>query len=191
MEQPTNQYEEVRRQKLQKLRELGVDPYGGRVEGIQSLAAIRALHQPAFGQDGGPVVKAAGRIISYNDRGKLIFLRLRDSSGELQVAIDKRRVSERDWQIIGLTDLSDQIVAEGKLGATKTGEVTIWATAVTPASKSLFPPPEKWHGLTDVELRYRQRYVDLFTNPEVMRVLKLRSQVVAEVRNYLTKLGYI
>ncbi len=151
-----------------------------------------ALHKPEFGQDGGPVVKPAGRVIGYNDRGKLIFIRLRDSTGELQVAVDKRRVSERDWQIVGLIDLGDQIVAEGKLGATKTGEVTVWANGVMiPAAKSLLPPPEKWQGLTDVELRYRQRYVDLFTNPDVMRVLKLRSEVVAEIRRYMTGLGYM
>ena len=191
MEPTTNQYEDVRRQKLAKLRELGVDPYGGRVEGIVPLADIRGRHQPEFGQDGGPVVKAAGRVIGYNDRGKLVFIRLRDGGAELQVAVDKRRVSDKDWQVVGLIDLGDQIVATGPLGATKTGEITVWASGIAPSSKSLLPPPEKWHGLTDVELRYRQRYVDLFTNPEVMKLLKLRSTIVAEIRRYMTDRGYI
>jgi len=190
MEQPTNQYEQERRQKMQRLRELGVDPYGGRVEGVQSLSAVRTLHKPEFGQDGGPVVKVAGRMVFVRDMGKLWFVRLRDETGELQIALDKKRLSEQDWNVVKLLDLGDQIVAEGPLGATKTGEVTIWTKGLTIASKSLMPPPEKYQGLTDVEIRYRQRYVDLFTNPDVMRVLKLRSEVVAEIRRYMTGLGY-
>ncbi|HWE03906.1 MAG TPA: amino acid--tRNA ligase-related protein [Tepidisphaeraceae bacterium] len=190
MEQPANQYEQERRQKMQKLRELGVDPFGGRVEGVQSLAAVRSLHKPEFGQDGGPIVKVAGRMVFVRDMGKLWFVRLRDETGELQIALDKKRLSEREWNVVKLLDLGDQIVAEGPLGATKTGEVTIWTKLLTIASKSLLPPPEKYQGLTDVEIRYRQRYVDLFTNPDVMRVLKLRSEVVAEIRRYMTNLGY-
>jgi lysyl-tRNA synthetase class 2 len=190
MEQPTNQYEQERRQKMQRLRELGVDPFGGRVEGVQSLFSVRALHKPEFGQDGGPAVKVAGRMVFVRDMGKLWFVRLRDETGELQIALDKKRLSEQDWNVVKLLDLGDQIVAEGPLGATKTGEVTIWTKGLTIASKSLLPPPEKYQGLTDVEIRYRQRYVDLFTNPDVMRVLKLRSEVVAEIRRYMTGLGY-
>ncbi|HET6249778.1 MAG TPA: lysine--tRNA ligase [Tepidisphaeraceae bacterium] len=191
MEQPINQYEKERREKLAKLRdELKVDPYGGRVAGVQSLAAVRAQHKSDFGQDGGPVVKTAGRLVFIRDMGKLQFVRLRDETGELQIALDKKRLSEADWNVAKLIDLGDQIVIEGPLGQTKTGEVTVWAKTLSMSAKSLLPPPEKWSGLTDVELRYRQRYVDLFTNPEVMRVLKLRSAVVAEVRRYLTDLGY-
>lgn len=191
MEPTTNQYEQERRQKMQRLRELGVDPFGGRVEGVQSLAAVRALHKPEFGQDGGPVVKVAGRLVFIRDMGKLWFVRLRDETGELQVALDKKRLSEADWNVVKLLDLSDQIVAQGPLGATKTGEVTVWAKSVTISAKSLLPPPAKWEGLSDVESRYRQRYVDLFTNPAVMRVLKLRSEVVAEIRRYMTERGYV
>jgi len=191
MEPSTNQYEQERRQKMQRLRELGIDPFGGRVEGVGPLAAIRSLHKPEFGQDGGPVVKAAGRIVFVRDMGKLWFVRLRDDSGELQIALDKKRLGENIWPIVKLLDLGDQIVAEGALGATKTGEVTVWARGVTVAAKSLMPPPDKWSGLSDVELRYRQRYVDLFTNPQVMRTLKLRSEVVAEIRRYMSDRGFI
>ena len=176
---------------MAKLRELGVDPFGGRTEGIQSLAAVRALHKPEFGQDGGPTVKVAGRLVFIRDMGKLQFVRLRDETGELQIALDKKRLSEADWNVAKLLDLGDQIVIEGPLGQTKTGEVTVWAKSLSIASKSLLPPPEKWSGLTDVELRYRQRYVDLFTNPDVMRVLRLRSEVVAEIRRYMTERGYL
>jgi len=187
----SNLYEQERRQKCEKLRELGVDPYGARVEGVKPLDAIRALHAPDMGQDGGPIVKCAGRIMLARDMGKLAFLTLRDESGDLQVAIDKKRVSERDWQVFKLLDLGDQIVVEGKLGATKKGEVTIWATNVAMAAKSLLPPPAKWEGLSDVELRYRQRYVDLWANPRVMRTLRMRMRIVDEVRRYLADRGFI
>jgi lysyl-tRNA synthetase class 2 len=116
---------------------------------------------------------------------------LRDETGDLQVAIDKKRVGESEWKAHDLIDLGDRIVVTGKLGATKTGEVTVWATNLAFASKALLPPPAKWEGLSDVELRYRQRYVDLWANPEVMRTLKLRMRVVGEVRAFLKGKGYL
>lgn len=189
MEEST--YEQQRREKLQKLRELGVDPYGGRTQGIQSLVEVRALHKPEFGQDGGPICTASGRIMFRKNFGKLSFMTLRDETGDLQIAIDKKRVSERDWKVNDLIDLGDRIVVTGKLGATKTGEVTIWATEVSFAAKALLPPPAKWEGLSDVELRYRQRYVDLWANPGVMDVLKKRIAVVDAVRAFLRSKGFL
>jgi lysyl-tRNA synthetase class 2 len=184
-------YERERRDKVQKLRELGIDPFGGRTHGILPLADVRALHKPEFAQDGGPVVTVSGRVMFRKGFGKLTFMTLRDETGDLQVAIDKKRVPERDWQANDLIDLGDRIVITGKLGATKTGEVTVWATVVAFASKALLPPPAKWEGLSDVELRYRQRYVDLWANPEVMRTLKLRMQIVDEVRTFLKGKGFL
>jgi lysyl-tRNA synthetase class 2 len=122
--------------------------------------------------------------------GKLSFLTLRDETGDLQVALDKKRLDETAWQINELLDLGDQITVEGPLGTTKKGEITVWATKLAIASKALLPPPGKWHGLEDVELRYRQRYVDLWANPEVMKLAKIRAQVVGEIRAYLLGLGY-
>ena len=130
-------------------------------------------------------------MIFIRDIGKLQFVRLRDESGELQVAFDKKRLSENDWNIVKLLDLGDQVVVEGPLGTTKTGEVTVWGKAVRMAAKSLLPPPAKHEGLQDVELRYRQRYVDLWANPQVMKLLKLRSQIVAEIRSYMSERGYL
>src|SRR5437667_9770510 len=124
----TSQYEQERRQKLQKLRALGVDPFGGRVDGIEPLALIKSRYTPEMGHDSGPVVKAAGRVMLKRDMGKLSFLTLRDESGDLQIAIDKRRVAEKSWEIRGLLDLGDQIVVEGPLGSTNKGEITIWVT---------------------------------------------------------------
>ncbi len=187
---PRNTYELERRQKAAKLRELGIDPYGQAVENLRPLEEIRALHRPDMGQDGGPVVNAAGRVVFIRDMGKLHFWRLRDETGELQVAMDKRRLTEADWQVVKLTDLGDQITVQGPLGATKTGEVTVWSKTLAMSSKSLLPPPAKWEGLSDVELRYRQRYVDLWANPQVMRLAKLRIRIVQEMRDYLRGRGF-
>ena len=184
-------YERERRDKLQKLRDLGIDPFGGRTAGITPLARIKAQYTPEMGHDTGPVVKGAGRIMLKRDMGKLSFLTLRDESGDLQVAFDKKRLDEKAWAINDLLDLGDQVVVEGPLGTTRKGEITIWATSVSVASKALLSPPAKWEGLSDVELRYRQRYVDLWANPEVMRTLKLRMQIVDEVRTFLKGKGFL
>jgi lysyl-tRNA synthetase class 2 len=191
MSEAINEYEQERRQKREKLRELGIDPYGQREAGITPLANIKSQYTPEMGHDGGPVVKAAGRIVLKRDMGKLSFLSLRDETGDLQVALDKKRLDDTAWKINDLLDLGDQIIVEGPLGVTKKGEITIWATGLKMASKSVLPPPGKWDGLSDIELRYRQRYVDLWANPEVMKVLKLRMAVVAEVRAYLSERGFI
>jgi lysyl-tRNA synthetase, class II len=183
-------YEQERRAKLQKLRDLGVDPFGQRTEGLAPLASIKEQYKPEMGHDGGPTVKAAGRIMLKRDMGKLSFLTLRDESGDLQIGIDKRKVNDTAWEIRNNLDLGDQIAVEGVLGVTNKGETTIWATNIAMASKSLLTPPSKHEGLTDVEARYRQRYVDLWANPEVMRVLKLRIRIVDEIRTYLKSKGY-
>ncbi len=191
MEDSASLYEVERRQKRQRLIDLGVPPYGQRTEGLMPLLQIKTSYQPEMGHDGGPVVKGAGRVILKRDMGKLSFLTLRDESGDLQVALDKKRLSDRDWQVNDLIDLGDLIVIEGALGVTRKGEVTIWATGVSFAAKALLPPPAKWEGLTDVELRYRQRYVDLWANPEVMQVLKLRMRIVDEVREFMRGRGFL
>ncbi len=196
-----NEYEQERRSKLQKLRDLGVDPYGQRTPGVLSLADIKSQHKPEFGQDGGPVFKAAGRIMLKRDMGKLTFMTLRDETGDLQIALDKKRLPELDWQINDLLDLGDLVVAEGALGMTKKGEPTVWATHLQIASKSLLSPPTKElkneagevvkSGFSDIEQRYRQRYVDLWANPEVMKTLKLRMRIVDEIRQYMRGQGFL
>ncbi len=186
-----NEYEQERRAKLQKLRDLGVDPYGQATPGLEPLASIREKFQPDFGPEGGPIVKSAGRVVLSRAFGKLTFITLRDSSGDLQIGFDKKRLSERDWEILSLVDLGDQITVEGPLGVTKKGEPTIWATTLSFASKSLLPPPGKWDGLADVEQRYRQRYVDLWSNPDVMRLMQLRIRIIDEIRNYFRERGFL
>ncbi len=190
MNEPVSEYERERREKLERLRSLGVDPFGQRTAGISPLAEIKASYQPEMGHDGGPSVTAAGRVMFLKRFGKLAFATLRDETGDLQVALDKKRLPEQDWQIQELIDLGDQIVVTGNLGTTKKMETTVWATSLAMASKSLLPPPGKFHGLEDVEQRYRQRYVDLWANPEVMKLAKLRIRIMEEIRSYLRGLGY-
>ena len=191
MSEKISTYEQERRQKRDRLRELGADPYGQAAKGVTPLATIRAAYRADMGHDGGPVVKAAGRVVLKRDMGKLTFMTLRDDTGDLQVALDKRKLDEASGEVRLNVDLSDLVVAEGALGTTNKGEVTVWATCVRMAAKALLPPPAKWQGLADVELRYRQRYVDLWANPEVMRLQKLRIRIVEEVRKYMQKRGFI
>src|SRR5688572_26051069 len=133
-ESERNPYEQERRDKLQRLRELGVDPYGQRTPDVRPLADVKREHKPEMGQDGGPEVTVAGRVMFAKRFGKLTFATLRDETGDLQVAFDKKRLNELDWQVQDLVDLGDQIVVHGKLGQTKTGEPTVWATSLTFAS---------------------------------------------------------
>jgi len=186
-----NIYEQERRAKLQTLRDLGVDPFGARTPDIKPLAEVKASYKPEMGHDSGPVARVAGRIVFKKDFGKLSFIFVRDDTEKLQIAIDKKRVDELSWKIGEQLDLGDQIVAEGPLGTTRTGEVTVWATKVTIASKCLLTPPGKYEGLQDVEQRYRQRYVDLWANPDVMAMAKKRIAIVDAIRAYLRSRGYM
>jgi lysyl-tRNA synthetase class 2 len=166
---------------------MGIDPYGDRYDGAEPAQDIKRRFK-----DGDETQRAgcAGRIVLARDIGKLIFITLRDSSGTIQIGLSKSRLAEQ-WSLVKLLELGDIIGASGQLGKTKTGEITIWADSVTLLSKSLLPPPEKFHGLSDVDLRYRQRYVDLWTNPEVMELFKKRSAVIATIREFLQGRGFL
>ena len=183
-----SEYEQARRAKLEKLRQLGIDPFGQRFTGSEPLAAIAGKYDPDNEEQ---VVCGAGRIVLQRDIGKLIFITLRDSSGDLQIGLNKKRMDEAGWSVAKLLDLGDTIGVSGALGKTKKGETTIWVTDLTMLGKATTPPPGKWHGLQDVDLRYRQRYVDLFTNPDVMTTFKQRSQIVAEVRRFMVERDFL
>ena len=187
-----------RRVKLEKIRALGVDPYGARFAGVTANADIHAAGDK-LGIESGQIMespeallKAAGRVTLHRDIGSLIFMTLRDRTGELQLGLSKKMVAERtEWKVAKLLDLGDIVGAAGHLGRTKTGELTLWCTSLTLLSKSLRPPPAKWHGLSDVELRYRKRYVDLFANPDSQRVFITRARIIDHARAVLRRRGFI
>jgi lysyl-tRNA synthetase class 2 len=189
----SSEYENERRRKRQELRALGLNPYGRRVEDVTTISEARgSLPQaPPPGQTEGPVFTVAGRVILKRDMGKLSFLTVRDETGDLQVGLQRNRLDELAWAIRERLDLGDLIVATGALGTTKTGEPTIWATQLQMSSKSLLVPPEKHKGLEDVELRYRRRYVDLWANPEAMRLAQRRIQIVDRIRRFWRDKGFL
>ena len=186
-EQKISRLEEQRQRKLEQIRQLGIDPYGGRFDGTQSTADIRAGYKDGDDSQRG---RCAGRIVLLRDIGKLIFITLRDWTGTIQLGLSNKLLGEK-WALARLLELGDIIGAEGQLGRTKTGELTIWVDQVTVLSKSLLQPPEKFHGLADVDLRYRQRHVDLWANPEVMERFKKRSAIIASVRQFLADRGFL
>ncbi len=189
-----NKFVQERRAKVEKIRGLEVDPYGGRFADVEHVADVRSRAE-ALELDSGEskedeTARVAGRIVLQRVMGNLVFLTIRDGSGDIQVALSKRAVKD-SWPVIKTFDLGDIIGMDGYLGKTKTGEITVWGSSVMLLCKALHPPPEKWHGLTDVEMRYRQRYVDLFTNPDVREVFKARSKIIQSVRDYLVGLEYL
>ncbi len=195
--------EAQRRENRDKARSLGLNPYGVRTDDLVSLrqaadaydADADAAHQ-AHGKEEGfadtrPVVKAAGRVVLHRDNGKLVWLNIRDTTRDsLQVAVSKRDASAAGFDLAKLTDIGDVLVVEGPVMKTRAGETTIWATDVRPASKCLVPPPEKHAGLADVETRYRQRYIDMWSNPEVARVFALRARLVSRLRRFMEERGF-
>lgn len=193
---------EDRRSKLERLRELGVDPYGGRFPGATRLSSIRSAGE-RMSIEAGQIFeseealrRAAGRVWLKREMGNLIFLTIRDWTGELQLGVSKKALldsadGETQWKTARLLDLGDIVGVDGRLGRTKTGELTLWVTSLTLLSKSLRPPPEKWHGLTDVEARYRRRYVDLLSNPESQRVFIQRARIIQYAREILLRRGFL
>lgn len=186
------------RLKIQRLKkrdtliEMGIDPYGGRFADVQASATLRRKAESLDLQPGARsamTARAAGRIVLLRLMGKLAFLTIRDATGTLQFGISQGDIGE-DWPILKELDLGDIIGGDGVLGRTKTGELTLWCNRLTVLAKSLQPPPEKWHGLTDVDLRYRRRYVDLFTNQQVRDVFHMRSAIIQAVRQCLVDMGY-
>ncbi len=165
-------------------------------------------------EDHRPTARVAGRVVLKRDSGKLVWLQLRDHTTgpagllerehdvrypspqralapDLQVAVSKKDVEGPGFDLAKTLDLGDLVVAEGPIMRTKKGEITLWASRLGMGSKSLVPPPEKWAGLTDVEQRYRKRYIDLSANPETMWALRRRSEVIARIRRYLDRLDYL
>jgi lysyl-tRNA synthetase class 2 len=182
-----NKFEIQRQEKLSSIKEIGIDPYGGRYEEVEPAEDIKLRFKDG---DESQHAKSAGRIVLLRDIGKLIFITLRDRSGTIQVGLSKKLLGEQ-WTLVKLLELGDIIGAAGQLGRTKTGEITIWADDVVFLSKCLLQPPEKFHGLSDIDQRYRQRYVDLWANPEVMERFKNRSEILYTIREFLKTRGFL
>src|SRR6266508_3833861 len=183
-----------RAKKAEALRALGVDPFGNGFAPRHLAADLVARYGDApveeIQKDPG-AWSLAGRVLAVRSFGKAAFLRLRDRSGELQIWVKKDKVGERGFEIFKLLDIGDIVAAEGPATRTKTGELTLEAASFTILTKAMRPLPEKWHGLTDVEQRYRQRYVDLVVTPGVREVFQKRTKIVSTIRRFLDTRGFI
>lgn len=179
---------EVRRQKLDALRERGIDPFGAAFNASHTTSQALAEFDDEQPEK---TVKIAGRIMSKRGQGKVSFLDLHDQSGKMQIYVKIDEVGEEQFSLLKLLDVGDIIGVTGPVFRTQRGEISVRAQQLTVLSKSLHPLPEKWHGLKDVELRYRQRYVDLIVNPEVKDTFIKRSLIISAVRDYLNGQGFL
>jgi lysyl-tRNA synthetase class 2 len=180
---------QARLAKLQEIRDSGLNPYPPRYHRTHTIQEAIALFLQKETDE--IEVNLAGRLVAIRSMGKASFLDIRDGSGKIQVYLRSNLVGPEKYQMLRNLDLGDFIGVEGKLFRTRTGEVTVRATDFTILSKSLRPLPEKWHGLTDVEKRYRQRYLDLISNEEARRIFSLRSQIIAAMRQFLNGRGFL
>ncbi|MCX7703661.1 MAG: OB-fold nucleic acid binding domain-containing protein, partial [Planctomycetota bacterium] len=179
---------ELRIGKLAKLREKGIDPFGSRFnEKRISVSTARSL----VDEEAEKTARIAGRVSAIRMHGKSAFLDVSDITGKIQVYLRLNDIGAENYEVVKMLDVGDIIGVEGKVGKTSTGEVTLFATHFVLLCKTLLTPPEKWHGLKDVELRYRRRYVDLFSNPDVRQNFLKRTQVIKRIRHILDELGFV
>src|SRR6186713_2822853 len=188
--------EQIRQRKsnLAELAKLGVEIYPRTFERRHTIAGlVDAYGQRTHDELEGERLETitAGRILAIRAFGKANFLVLSDGHAKLQVYIRQDSMPELDFKLYKLLDFGDWVGVEGRLFRTKTNELTIWASRLHFLSKCLLPLPEKWHGLTDVETRYRQRYLDLVVNPDSRRVFETRSRAITAIRAFMTDRGYL
>ena len=181
----TNSLIEQRKAKLAALRAKGIDPFKNKFTPAETCAHARENY--AEGRE----VSIAGRVTAHRDMGKSMFIDVRDQTGRLQVYAQKNVLGDEQFDFFRHLDLGDFIGAKGAMFTTKTGEISVKLSSFVILAKALRPPPEKWHGLADTEIRYRQRYLDLVANPDVKDVFLKRSQIVREIRNFLNDRGYV
>ena len=184
---------EQRLQKLANIRAMGIDPYPHRYK--RTHTAQQAVELLAQAEQSGKTeteeVTVAGRMMANRTMGKISFLDIQDGSGKIQLFISKNELDEQSMALLKELDIGDIIGARGVVFRTRSKEPTIRAKTLTMLSKSLQPLPEKWHGLSDVELRYRQRYLDLISNENVRKTFRLRSQIVSAIRRYMDGHGFL
>lgn len=200
--QPSSTLEEIRDARLEKvagLQKAGLNPYAYQWKSTAHAQQLQEQYADlAPGEEISTEVAIAGRIIARRIMGKLAFFNLQDETGTIQLYLDKKRISETMAAVpnafntvIKLTDTGDILGAKGTIKRTERGELSIYVNEYEILTKSLLPLPDKWHGLTDVEKRYRQRYVDLIVNPEVRQTFRRRAQITAAIRRYLDQEGFI
>lgn len=187
-EQSLSEVLQIRRDKLTELKESNKNPFELTI--FQRTAYAAQITQN-FEEYDGKEVSLAGRIMAWRDMGKANFIDVRDSSGKMQVYVKIDDIGEENYGDFKKWDIGDIVGVTGQVFKTRRGEVSVHAHSLTLLSKSLMPLPEKWHGLKDTELRYRQRYVDLIVNPEVKDAFVKRSLIIKEIRAFLDSLGYL
>ena len=185
--QEINEQKQVRLDKLNELKSKGINPFGGRYERTHTTCQILN----SFAELEGKSVAIAGRIMAIRRMGKASFAHIQDVSGQIQIYVRLNDVGEDLYDLFTHLDIGDIIGVQGFVFRTKTEETSVHAQGLVLLSKSLRPLPEKWHGLKDVELRYRQRHVDLIVNPEVKNVFILRSKIIQAMRRYLDAQGFL
>lgn len=184
----------IRRGKLDELRALGIDPFGKKYERTTGAGDIMSKYDGQSKEELDELdleVSIAGRIMAKRVMGKASFAHIQDLSGKIQIYVRQDSISEAQYAAFNVLDLGDIIGVRGTVFKTRTGETSIKVANLEVLSKSLLPLPEKYHGLKDVELRYRQRYVDLIINPEVQQTFITRSRIIQSMRRYLDSLGYL
>jgi lysyl-tRNA synthetase class 2 len=191
-ERPESDLLAERRAKLARLRERGVDPFPHSFEGRVPIADVRGGHEGlAAGEETDSSYRVAGRLAARRGHGKSAFLDLDDGSGRIQLQSRADVLGEESHRELLAIDLGDLIGVDGVAFATRTGELTLRVEAWTLLAKSLRPPPEKFHGLEDIETRYRHRELDLIANPEVREVFTTRARVISEIRRRLDEWGFV
>lgn len=189
-----NEQMQVRYEKLKKLEEKGIDPFGQRFERTDNTQTLMSKFEKYSKEELEELtqekVSFAGRIMTKRGKGKAGFMHLQDRYGQLQVYVRAEEIGE-DFEVYELADIGDIIGVEGVMMKTQTGELTLRVTTYTHLSKALRPLPEKFHGLTDVEERFRRRYVDLIMNDDARRVAYARPQIIRSMQRYFDNLGYI
>lgn len=185
---------DLRRQKLKQIEALGQPAYPRKYDFTHTISQILANYSDKTAEqleNSRVNVRVAGRIMAIRLMGKAGFGHLQQEGRRLQIYVKKDAVGDKGWELFKLLDLGDHVGVSGYLFRTRTGELTVHVEEITFLSKALLPLPEKWHGLTDVELRYRQRYVDLFMNPEVREVFLKRTKMIQSMRRTLESHGFI
>jgi len=181
-----------RQEKLARIRERGIEPYPyGYRRTHTTQQAVDLLSQQEEGRVKSPVVNLAGRIMAHRPFGKISFLDLRDGSGKIQLYFSADKLSHTHHQLLDELDIGDIIGVSGKLIRTRSGEPTVEVMDFTLLSKALQPLPEKWHGLSDIDKRHRQRYLDLIANTEVREIFQARSRIITAIRQFFNQRGFI